>query len=73
MFSPKSAAVDFHGSRLYTDAATLASEDVIMAARNDDGGPAVRGTVAIDSLANYNNAAALSCTTSNAQPQPRSC
>ena len=44
---------DFHGTRLYTDAATLASEDVIMASRNDDGGPAVRDSVAMDSLASY--------------------
>ncbi|WP_247046275.1 MobF family relaxase [Arthrobacter rhizosphaerae] len=44
---------DFHGARLYTDAATLASEDAIMAARNDDGGPAVRDVVAMDSLASY--------------------
>lgn len=44
---------DFHGSRLYTDAATLANEDVVMAARNDDGGPAVSTAVAMDSLADY--------------------
>lgn len=43
-----------------------------MAARNDDGGPAVRGAVAMDSLAHYNTAAALSCTTTNTQLQPRS-
>ena len=44
---------DFHGSRLYTDAATLECEDVIMAARNHDGGPVVRPTVAMDSLTSY--------------------
>ncbi|MHA7199229.1 MobF family relaxase [Arthrobacter alkaliphilus] len=44
---------DFHGSRLYTDAGTLACENTVMAARNDDGGPAIRATVAVDSLANY--------------------
>ncbi|MEQ4519288.1 MobF family relaxase [Pseudarthrobacter sp. B907] len=44
---------DFHGSRLYTDAATLANEDVVMAARNDDGGPVVSAAVAMDSLADY--------------------
>jgi conjugative relaxase-like TrwC/TraI family protein len=44
---------DFHGSRLYTDTATLANEDVVMAARNDDGGPAVSAAVAMDSLAGY--------------------
>ncbi|WP_426939746.1 MobF family relaxase [Pseudarthrobacter sp. S6] len=44
---------DFHGSRLYTDTATLANEDVVMAARNDDGGPAVSAAVAMESLAGY--------------------
>ncbi|BAS10065.1 protein involved in conjugation [Arthrobacter sp. Hiyo4] len=44
---------DFHGSRLYTDAGTLANEDMVMEARNDDGGPAVSAAVALDSLANY--------------------
>ena len=33
---------DFHGARLYTDAGTLANEEIVMEARNDDGGPAVR-------------------------------
>ncbi|MFF1880591.1 MobF family relaxase [Pseudarthrobacter sp. NPDC058196] len=41
---------DFHGSRLYTDTSTLACEDAIMAARNDDGGPAVRADVIMDLL-----------------------
>ncbi|MFJ5698736.1 MobF family relaxase [Arthrobacter sp. NPDC093139] len=41
---------DFHGSRLYTDTSTLACEDAIMAARNDDGGPVVRADVIMDSL-----------------------
>ncbi|MFX1821346.1 MobF family relaxase [Pseudarthrobacter sp. CC4] len=41
---------DFHGSRLYTDTSTLACEDAIMAARNDDDGPAVRADVTMDSL-----------------------
>ncbi|KRE65670.1 hypothetical protein ASG92_16960 [Arthrobacter sp. Soil736] len=50
---------DFHGSRLYTDAAILASEDAIMEARNDDGGPAVRDAVAMDSLANYKHRGSL--------------
>lgn len=49
----RKSVFDFHGSRLYTDAATLAGEDVIMAARNDVGGPAVRDAVAMDSLAHY--------------------
>lgn len=44
---------DFHGSRLYTDAATLANENLVMAARNDDGGPAVSAAIAMDSLAAY--------------------
>jgi hypothetical protein len=41
---------DFHGSRLYTDASTLACEDAIMTARKDKGGPAVRPAVIMDSL-----------------------
>lgn len=41
---------DFHGTRLYTDTSTLASEDAIMMARNDDGGPAVRADVIMNSL-----------------------
>jgi conjugative relaxase-like TrwC/TraI family protein len=41
---------DFHGSRLYTDTSTLAWEDAVMAARNDDGGPAVRANVIMDRL-----------------------
>lgn len=44
---------DFHGSRLYTDAGTLAHEDIVMEARNDDGGPAVSAAVAMESLASY--------------------
>ncbi|MBT2515457.1 AAA family ATPase [Arthrobacter sp. ISL-30] len=44
---------DFHGSRLYTDAATLASEEAVMAARDDDGGPAIRATAAMEALASY--------------------
>ncbi|MEE2523831.1 MobF family relaxase [Pseudarthrobacter sp. J75] len=41
---------DFHGSRLYTDTSTLACEDAVIAARNDDGGPAVRAGVIMDVL-----------------------
>ncbi len=41
---------DFHGSRLYTDTSTLACEDAVMAASNDDGGPAVRADVIMDLL-----------------------
>lgn len=46
---------DFHGSRLFTDTATLANEDVVMAARNDDGGPAVSALVTMEWLANYSH------------------
>ncbi|MDE8668399.1 MobF family relaxase [Pseudarthrobacter sp. H3Y2-7] len=46
----QSSVFDFHGSRLYTDTSTLACEDAIMAARNDDGGPAIRADVIMDSL-----------------------
>ncbi len=41
---------DFHGGRLYTDASTLAYEDVVMTARKDDGGPAVRPEIVMESL-----------------------
>ncbi|MDR7159179.1 MobF family relaxase [Arthrobacter sp. BE255] len=44
---------DFHGLRLYTDAATLACEEVVMEARNHDGGPAVSAPVTMDSLDSY--------------------
>jgi conjugative relaxase-like TrwC/TraI family protein len=44
---------DFHGSRLYTDAATLANENIVLGARNDDGGPAVSAAIAMESLAGY--------------------
>ncbi|WP_454698222.1 MobF family relaxase [Arthrobacter humicola] len=50
---------DFHGSRLYTDAATLANEDIVMAAKNDDGGPAVSAAVAMESLASYKHRSRL--------------
>ncbi|CAN7331713.1 MobF family relaxase [Arthrobacter sp. LjRoot14] len=50
---------DFHGSRLYTDAATLANEDVVLGARNDDGGPAVSAAVAMESLASYKHGGRL--------------
>ncbi|MDQ0000643.1 MobF family relaxase [Pseudarthrobacter sulfonivorans] len=46
----QSSVFDFHGARLYTDTSTLACEDTIMEARNDDGGPAVRADVIMDSL-----------------------
>ena len=41
---------DFQGSRLYTDASTLACEDAIMGARNADGVAAVRADVTMDAL-----------------------
>ncbi|MFF2032087.1 MobF family relaxase [Arthrobacter sp. NPDC058192] len=44
---------DFHGSRLYTDTTILASEEAVMAARDDDGGPVVRAKVAMEALAGY--------------------
>ncbi|MCX2749921.1 relaxase domain-containing protein [Arthrobacter sp. MI7-26] len=44
---------DFHGARLYTDATTLACEEAVMAARNDDGGPAIRPGVAMEVLVGY--------------------
>ncbi|MEO5318145.1 MobF family relaxase [Arthrobacter sp. CC3] len=50
---------DFHGARLYTDAATLANEDVVLGARNDDGGPAVSAAVAMESLASYKHGGRL--------------
>ncbi|GAA5192287.1 hypothetical protein GCM10023346_13910 [Arthrobacter gyeryongensis] len=46
---------DFHGARLYTDAGTLACEETVMEARNDDGGPAVGAAVAMEALASYNH------------------
>lgn len=50
---------DFHGYRLYTDAATLANEDIVLGARNDDGGPAVGAAVAMESLARYKHGGRL--------------
>ncbi|WP_284990281.1 MobF family relaxase [Arthrobacter sp. efr-133-TYG-120] len=44
---------DFHGSRLYTDAGTLACEESVVMAKNDDGGPAVSASVAMGALASY--------------------
>ncbi|WP_437773336.1 MobF family relaxase [Arthrobacter sp. KNU40] len=49
----KGSVFDFHGSRLYTDATTLACEEAVFAARNDDDGPAVGATVAREVLAGY--------------------
>ncbi|MDZ4092855.1 MAG: MobF family relaxase [Arthrobacter sp.] len=46
----QSSVFDFHGARLYTDTSTLACEDAIMVARNDDGGPVIRADVIMDSL-----------------------
>lgn len=50
---------DFHGSRLYTDESMLAFEDEVMAAKNDDGGPAVPVDVAFGTLASYRNGEGL--------------
>lgn len=44
---------DFQGSRLYTDAGTLAAEDAVMDARNDDGGPVVSAEITMEALASY--------------------
>ena len=44
---------DFHGSRLYTDEATLAFEDEVLAAANDVGGPAVAVDLTFEALASY--------------------
>ena len=44
---------DFHGSRLYTDATTLACEEAVMDARNDDGGPAVGAAVTMCAVDAY--------------------
>lgn len=44
---------DFHGSRLYTDGSTLAFEDEIMAAKNDDGGPAIPVDLTFETLTSY--------------------
>ncbi|MBB6403438.1 ATP-dependent RecD-like DNA helicase [Arthrobacter sp. AZCC_0090] len=49
----KHSIFDFHGARLYTDAATLANEDIVMGARNDDGAPIVSADVAMENLASY--------------------
>lgn len=49
----KQSVFDFHGSRLYTDATTLACEEVVREARNHDDGPAVSAPVTMDSLDSY--------------------
>jgi conjugative relaxase-like TrwC/TraI family protein len=46
---------DFHGSRLYTDDATLAFEDEVLMAANDDGAPTVAVHLAFEALASYRN------------------
>ncbi|MCM0616822.1 relaxase domain-containing protein [Paenarthrobacter sp. TYUT067] len=46
---------DFHGLRLYTDESTLAYEGEILAAKNDDGGPAVPVHLAFQTLTSYRN------------------
>ncbi|WP_434619734.1 MobF family relaxase [Arthrobacter sp. A5] len=48
---------DFPGTRLYTDSNTLANEEFVMNARNDDGGPAVRSAEAADLLSAYRHTA----------------
>lgn len=46
---------DFHGSRLYTDESTLAFEDEILAAKNDDGAPAVPVDLTFQTLTSFKN------------------
>ncbi|WP_422758484.1 MobF family relaxase [Paenarthrobacter sp. C1] len=46
---------EFHGSRLYTDEPTLAFEEEILAAKNDDDGPAVAVDLAFQTLTSYRN------------------
>ncbi|MEC3853624.1 MobF family relaxase [Paenarthrobacter ureafaciens] len=46
---------DFPGLRLYTDESTLAFEDQVWAAKNDDGGPAVPVELAFQMLTSYRN------------------
>ncbi|BCW58537.1 MobF family relaxase [Arthrobacter sp. StoSoilB20] len=46
---------DFHGSRLYTDQSTLDFEEEILAAKNNDGGPAVPVDLAFETLTSYRN------------------
>lgn len=46
---------DFHGSRLYTDESTLAFEDEVMAAKNDDGAPVVPVDLAFQALISFRN------------------
>lgn len=46
---------DFHGSRLYTDESTLAYEDEILAAKNDDGGPTLPVDLTFEMLTSYRN------------------
>lgn len=48
---------DFPGARLYTDASTLANEQLIMQAMNDDGGPAACSAQASAKLATYRHRA----------------
>ncbi len=50
---------DFPGSRLYTDESTLTFEDEVMAAKNDDGGPAVPVDLTFETLTSYRNAQGL--------------
>ncbi|WP_170133227.1 MobF family relaxase [Arthrobacter livingstonensis] len=51
------SAFDFPGARLYTDASTLANEQLIMQARNDDGGPAARSAETSAQLTTYRHRA----------------
>ena len=56
---------DFHGSRLYTDESTLAFEDEVMEARNDDGGPASQSISPSRRSPHTETAKGHPCTTTN--------
>ena len=49
----RQSVFDFHGSRLYTDTTTLACEEAVIGARNDDGGPSVGAAVTMCALDAY--------------------
>ncbi|MCY0903630.1 MobF family relaxase [Arthrobacter sp. H14-L1] len=49
------AVFEFHGTRLYTDIGILADEQLVMDARNDDGGPAIAPDLTDTFLAQNHN------------------
>ncbi|NVM96193.1 MobF family relaxase [Arthrobacter wenxiniae] len=56
------SAFDFPGARLYTDASTLANEQLIMQARHDGGGPAARSAETSAQLTTYRHRAGYQLT-----------